>query len=211
MRIFLFVNLLLFTLLVGPVDSFGIRNETIILTDTITKWEPVFGDAFQKGLFRATLEISDNHLTGFIFIKKISDTSYRILFSNDFGMQIFDFEFLEDEFIVHYCFPSMNRKSLINLLENDFRILLFSNTGIKKITPRESDFKEDLTYKIRSKTGKWIFRTSETSRQILSIRSVGKFISKTRIDLGHSDELVTEITISNPLIKLHISMTRISR
>jgi hypothetical protein len=211
MRIFLFVNLLYITLLAKPVNSFAIHNEAIILSDTIAQWDPVFEDDFQKGLFRATLDISDNHLTGFIFIKKISDTSYRILFSNDFGMQIFDFEFLEDEFIVHYCFPSMNRKSLISLLKNDFRIILFSNTGIKKITSQESDYKEDLTYKIKSKTGKWIFRTSGASRKILSIRSVGKFISKTRIDVDHSDELVTGITISNPLIKLLINMTRISR
>jgi hypothetical protein len=211
MRIFLFVNLLFITLLARPVGSFAIQNNTIIFSDTITKWDPAFGDAFQKSLFRVTFDISDNHLTGFIFIKKISDTSYRILFSNDFGMQIFDFEFLENEFIIHYCFPSMNRKSLLKLLENDFRILLFSDYGIKKIIPRKSDYKEDLTYKIKTKTGKWKFRISGTTRKILSVQSVGKFISKTRIELDHSIDSITGINISNPLIKLHISMTRISR
>ena len=126
-------------------------------------------------------------------------------------MQIFDFEFLEKEFIVHNCFPSLDRKSLIKLLENDFRILFFSNHGIKKITQERSEAIEEQSFKIKAKSGKWIYRISAASRKILSIRSTGKIFSKTRIELGHSSELVTGISISNPLIKLHISMSQISR
>jgi len=211
MRIFLFVNLLLITLLVTPIDSFALQNEPILLPDTILNWDPLFGDDFQKGLYRTTLDISKHHLTGFIYIKKISDTSYRILFSNDFGMQIFDFEFSTNELVVHYCFPSMDRKSLLKLLENDFRILLFSNQGMKTITQDQSENKEELSFKIKAKTGKWIYRISSVSRKILSIRSVGKFVSKTRIDLTHSADIVTGISISNPLIKLSITLNQISR
>lgn len=210
MKFFLFAKLIFILLLIMPVTSPALPRGVIVASDTIKNWDPVFGNDFQKSLYRATMDISKHHLSGFIFIKKNSDTSYRILFSNEFGMQIFDFEFLENEFIVHYCFPSLDQKSLLKLLDNDFRILLFSNLGIKKITEHKSGNKEYLSYKIKSKTGKWIYRTSCESRKILSIWSIGKTFSKTRIDLGHSDELVTGISISNPLIRLHISMTRIS-
>ena len=115
MRFFLFVNLIFIISLTRPGTSHALPAGIIKASDTIKNWEPVFGDDFQKGLYRATLDISKNHLTGFIFIKKISDTSYRILFSNEFGMQIFDFEFLENEFIVHQCFPSLDRKSLLKI------------------------------------------------------------------------------------------------
>jgi hypothetical protein len=211
MRIFLFINLIFIVSLTGPVHSHALRDGTIMAPDTIRNWDPVFGNDFRKGLYKATLDISRHHLAGFIFIKKVSDTSYRILFSNEFGMQIFDFEFLENEFIVHYCFPSMDRKSLLEIMETDFRILLFSNIGVKKITQVESDYKEDLTYKIKSNTGKWTFRISGASRKVISIRSVGRFISKTRIELGQSGDSIGKINISNPLIKLRINLSPISR
>lgn len=211
MRYFLFVSLLFISLLISPVTSRALPGIDVVAPDSARNWDPVFGNDFQKGLFRTTLDISKNHLTGFIFIKKTSDSSYRILFSNDFGMQIFDFEFLENEFIVHYCFPSMDRKSLLKLLDNDFRILLFPNQEIKNITQNKSENKEEQSFKVKARTGKWTYRISSSSRKILSIRSIGKFISKTRIDLIHSADTVTGISISNPLIKLSINLSQISR
>jgi hypothetical protein len=211
MKSFLFVNLLFLTLMIRPVNSFALQSKFIIPADTSMKWDPAFGEDFQKGLYRATLDISKHHLTGVLFIKKISDTSYRILFSNEFGMQIFDFEFLRNDFIVHYCFPSLDRKSLLKLLDNDFRILLFSNQDIMKMTKDKPEASKELSFKIRNKTGKWIYRISVASKKIMSIESVGKIFSKTRIELGHSDELVTGISIFNPFIKLRISLNQISR
>jgi len=211
MRYFLFVNLLFISLLIRPVSSPASPDGGFMASDTIRNWDPVFENDFQKGLYRTSLDISKTHLTGFIFIKKISDTSYRIMFSNDFGMQIFDFEFSENEFIVHYSFPSLDRKSLLKLLNNDFRILLFPYQEIKKITQDKSENKEELSFKIKARTGKWSYRISSSSRKILSIRSIGKFVSKTRIDLIHSVDTVTGISISNPLIKLSINLNQINR
>ena len=210
MRIFLYVNLIFISLLISPVTSVASQGRGLTAHDT-ARWDPVFGNDFQKGLFRTTLDISKNHLTGFIFIKKTSDTSYRIIFSNDFGMQIFDFEYFENKFVVHYCFPSLDRKSLLKLLNNDFSILLFPDQGIKKITQDRSKKNEERSYKVKAETGKWTYRISSASGKIISIKSIGKFVSKTRIDLIHSVDRVTGINISNPLIKLIINMSQISR
>jgi hypothetical protein len=211
MRIFLFANLIFFALLTRPLTSLALPGGVMNACDTIKNWDPVFGTDFQKGLYRATFDISKHHLTGFIFIKKTSDTTYRILFSNEFGMKFFDFEFLENEFIVHYCFPSLDRKSLLKLLDNDFRIIIFPNQSINKITQDRSKNKEELSYKIKAKTGKWNYRISTASRKILSIRSIGKYFSKTRISLIHSIDMVTGINISNPMIQLRIRMSQISQ
>jgi hypothetical protein len=211
MKYFLFVNLVLISLLIRPLTSPALPGRGIMASDTVKNWDPVFGNDFQKALFRTTFDISKNHLTGFIYIKKTSDTSYRILFSNDFGMQMFDFEFSENKFIVHYCFPSLDRKSLLKLLDMDFRILLFPNQGIKKISPEKTGKTGEKSFKIKATTGKWTYRISSESRKILSIRSVGKFVSKTWIDLIHSVDTVTGINISNPLIKLSINLSQISR
>jgi hypothetical protein len=212
MRISLFVKLLLILISLGrPGTSVALPGGTNSDPGVAGKWKPVFGEDFRKGLYRATLDISKNHLTGFMFIKKVSDTSYRILFSNEFGMQIFDFEFSGKEFIVHSCFPSLNRKSLLKLLDNDFRIILFPDYGIKKAAMDRSRSGIDTSYKIKSKTGKWQYIISGSSGKISSINSKGKIFSKTRIDLQYSSDLVTGINISNPFIKLSINLDQISR
>jgi hypothetical protein len=86
MRIFLFASIIFITLLIMPFTSLALRDDAIMAADTVKNWDPVFGDDFKKGLYRTTFDIKKHHLTGYIFIKKLSDTSYRILFSNDFGM-----------------------------------------------------------------------------------------------------------------------------
>jgi len=210
MRIFLCINFLLILVFIKPVHSFTGRNEIKTPTDTIEQWKPVFDTSFQKGLFRTTMDIRKNHLTGFIFIKKVSDTSYRILFSNEIGMKFFDLEFRQGEFIVHYCFPSMDRKSLLKLLDSDFRILFFSNNGIKKISLVKTEKKNETIFKIKSEQGKWNYQISTPTGKIFFIGSIKRFISKTIIKLDYSDGITTGINISNPMIKLNISMNLIS-
>jgi hypothetical protein len=197
--------------MIRPAETLALPGEGSGTPDTAIRINPVFGDDFGKGLYRAVLDISGNHLTGFVFIKKTSDSSFRILFSNDFGMQYFDFEFLKDKFIVHNCFPALNRKSLLKLLEADFTILLFPDHGIKKISQEKNKNKEEKSYSLKNNLGKWFFTISASTDRILAIGSSGKFFSKTRINLVYSTELVTAIDISNPMIKLHFSMNQISR
>jgi len=210
MNIFLFVNLLFVLVFAKPVYSFPGRSEMNTPPDTIKQWKPVFDTSFQKGLFRTTMDIGKNHLTGFIFIKKVSDTSYRILFSNEIGMKFFDLEFREGEFIVHYCFPSMDRKSLMKLLDSDFRILFFPNLGIKKISRVKTEKENEKIFTINSEQGKWRYEVLTSSGKIFFIGTISRFISKARIKLDYSGDITTGIDISNPMINLSIIMNLIS-
>jgi hypothetical protein len=205
MRIFLFASFLIFALVrvqAEPCDN----TCTTVTPDSLLPWHPVFGKEFEKSLYRATLDISKHHLTGYLFIKKAADTSFRILFNNDFGMQIFDFEFRNKEFIAHYCFPSMDRKSLLKLLETDFRMLIFPNDDIVKIKEEKSSESDQKVFIINMKSGKWLYRVSAASKEIISIHSKGKTISKTALELERNDESSGKIRILNPFIKLKFIM-----
>ena len=85
---------------------------------------PVVNVNFEKVLFKATMEIRGTQITGLLFIKKMPDSEYRIVFSNEFGMTYFDLELQSDSFNVIYCFEPMNKKMLLSLLESDFRLLI---------------------------------------------------------------------------------------
>ena len=80
----------------------------------------IFDSTFEKALYKGSLDISKHHLTGLFYMKRVSKNSVRILFSNELGINFFDLELTKDELIVHSCFPSLNRTSLLKLLKNDF-------------------------------------------------------------------------------------------
>lgn len=211
MRISLSVSIIIIFLACGPANILARSAEASAVRDTTVSISSVFGSDFEKGLYRSVLDIGKNHLTGFAFIKMTSDTSYRVLFSNEFGMQFFDLEFFPGHMIVHACFPSLNRKSLLSLFENDFGMLFFPLRGIRKISPKSEGNKEERILKVKNGSGKWIFTVTNPYGRIMSIRSSGKIFPKTRIGIKETGRLVTGIDIFNPLIKLHITMEQISR
>lgn len=67
-------------------------------------------------------------MSGFLLIKKTADSIFRIVFANEIGMTLFDFELQVNQFKVHYIFEPMNRKILLHLFEKDFRQLIFNIT-----------------------------------------------------------------------------------
>jgi len=87
--------------------------------------------SFDKALFKASLDIRKQHLSGFLLIKRTSDTSHRIVFANEIGMTLFDFAFHQEAFQVHYIFEPLNKKALVRIFEKDFRQLIFGTESGK--------------------------------------------------------------------------------
>ena len=210
MRNFPSAKLLFFLAFAAMLSSYAGNKDEIDAPDPARKWNPVFDSSFSKGLYKATMDIGKNHLTGFIFVKKISDTSYRVLFNNEIGMTYFDLEFFPGVFVVHSCFPSMDRKSLLKLLGNDFGILFFTDHGIRKIVQVKHDVRGERSYKMTSGTGRWQLRAADPLNSLIFIGSLHKFISRTRIQLDHSGGSAAGITISNPMLRLTITLKMIS-
>ena len=59
---------------------------------------------FDKMLFKATLDIRKEHLTGLMLFKTMPDSSIRVVFTNEIGMTFFDFIIKDGSFETGYCF-----------------------------------------------------------------------------------------------------------
>ena len=171
-------------------------------------WVPALGNNFDKALFKTSLDISKHHLTGLIFFKQTSDTSFRIIFTNEIGMKFFDLEFVREKLIIQYCFPSLSRKSLMKILESDFRLLLPEKfSGQKKII-LENENSGTKEYKVKTASGKYYYTIDIPSHKIKHILSTGKLLGKTRIFFNDTEHPVPhKIHIENPTIKLIMKMT----
>ena len=102
--------------------------------NSIQKFKPVFSVA----LYKAEVNVIGNYLSGLLLIKKMPDSSTRMLFSNELGFKFFDFGFSKDSgFKVYYIIKQMDRKAVIKTLRKDFELVLmeqldFSHAYIKK-------------------------------------------------------------------------------
>jgi hypothetical protein len=171
----------------------------------------IFDSSFKKALYKGSLNISKHHLTGLFFLKRISLNTVRIVFFNELGMSYFDLEITENKLLIHSCFPSLNRKSLLQLIENDFRLLLIADNTIIKVKPSQSKEPEFLVFRVKSKRGSYRYTYEKDSGKIHGVQSSGAIIGRTDLIVYGDDGLQpVKISISNPTIHLHLRMTFLS-
>ncbi len=171
----------------------------------------IFDSSFERALYKGSLDISKHHLSGLFLIKRISGNAIRIVFSNELGINFFDFELKGDEFIVHSCFPSLEKASLLKLLGNDFRLLLIPDTTITRMKPGRSRDPKLSIFGVKSARGSFHYTYDYDSGKIRRIQTSPSFMGRTDLQV-YGDERMqpTRIHISNPTIRLHIRMTFLS-
>ena len=108
-------------------------------TGTITglaKFKP----AFSVALYKTDVDIVGNHLSGLLLIKKMPDSSTRMVFSNEMGFKFFDFEFTPDgKFKVYSIIKKMNRKAVLKTLRKDFELILMERLDSAAVSVRTSN------------------------------------------------------------------------
>ena len=82
-------------------------------------------DGIASGWFTAGVDVMGRRISGLLVIKKIEDGETRVVMTSEAGVTFFDFGFKPGgEFKVHRIIPQLDRKVVINLLRDDFGLLL---------------------------------------------------------------------------------------
>lgn len=136
---------------------------------SLQQFKPVFASA----LYKADIDVIGNHLSGLLLIKKMPDSTTRMVFSNEIGFKFFDFEFSPDgSFKVYSVIKKMNKKSVIKTLRKDFELVLMNglnnnNAYIRRdsvllyyIFPQEKGFNCYIT----NNTGDQLVRLERSSK-----------------------------------------------
>jgi hypothetical protein len=99
-----------------------------------------FKPAFSVALYNTQVDVVGNHLSGILLIKKMPDSSIRLVFSNQVGFKFFDFAYLPDgSFKVYSIIDQMNKKAVIKTLRKDFELLLMNNLDSSKLVTRSAE------------------------------------------------------------------------
>jgi hypothetical protein len=87
-----------------------------------------FKPEFNRVMYKTSADVKKTHISGLLIIKKMPDSSTRVVFTNEMGFPFFDFGYGADNgFTVYQITPEMDKQYLIKTLRKDFELILFRN------------------------------------------------------------------------------------
>lgn len=88
---------------------------------------------FYHVIYKTSVDVIGKHISGLLVVKRMPDSSTRVVFTNEMGFSYFDFGFPPDSgFKVYLIMPLMNKEGLVRTLRKDFELLFFRNMDSSK-------------------------------------------------------------------------------
>lgn len=170
-----------------------------------------FKPAFTVALYNTTVDVVGNHLSGLLLIKKMPDSSTRMVFSSETGFTFFDFEFAVDgNFKVYSIIKKMNKRSVLKTLQHDFELVLMNGLNNSAATVRANEGliyfilpqAKGFNYYIVNATGEELVRMERASNQKTIVEAVMK---------NYVNGVPDTIGISHKTFEFNIGLKRLER
>jgi hypothetical protein len=206
----LLLNSLLLLLLFSACSPGILKNfhKNGDLTANRSDFYPFFPSTDTTQLFNMQVDFRKNHLSGLLLIKSTQPDIYRLVFTTHFGMSLFDLEFNNDTFRINYCMDALNKKRVIRLLENDFRILLFLNLQPNQNFSNIYKHKNSPELEI-SRTGNIYYLKDIKNETLLAIEAPHFFSSLHYDFTGYTNRFPSVIRITHSRIGLKMQLEKI--
>ena len=165
---------------------------------------PYFSDSTKDYVYKANIEAFGNSFGGLFIVKKLAQNHHRIAFTTELGNKIFDFSFREDNFTVNHIIKELDKKILINILKNDFRILVKENIVVDKLFSS----KENVLYQTHV-DGKLYFFSKEQDQlqKIIQVKNGKRTVEFQFSEIN--DDLAKAIQINHQKLRLSIGLKSI--
>ncbi|GEQ85240.1 hypothetical protein ULMS_07480 [Patiriisocius marinistellae] len=92
---------------------------------------PYFADTAQDYVYKAKIDVYGKYFGGILIIKKVNDTSHRVVFTTEFGSKLFDFLYEGNTFTKKFIVPDLDRNIIVNTLQKDFKILITEKVDVQ--------------------------------------------------------------------------------
>lgn len=204
---FLLGSFLLFSCSRTPI------HDTWVWASTVSKQESKlenFKPKFGRALYQTSVDVVGNHLSGLLLIKKMPDSSTRIVFTSEMGVGYFDFEFSKSgKFRVYSIIKKMNRKAVKKTLRNDFQLVLMS--GVGESEPELRYHNQQLFHIFKQGKGyNYYITDSLQTRLILMERASAKKVVVNAWMQDFKNGIPDSISISHTGFQFNIGLKRIS-
>lgn len=177
-----------------------------------TNLKPLFGDNFNSFLFKTNITVYGKDYSGLLVTKQMSPQDYRVIFTTELGMKLFDFEFKDTAFTLHYCVPQFNKPKLLKVIQKDIETLLMNDLD-KKTFKKLNDPK--MLYSVhKTKNGKldYYYFAENSTTHLVKIEHAKKRRKKTTFTLSnYQNDFPSNILIQHHDIKLKIELNLLKK
>ncbi len=175
--------------------------------------KPVFSDHFDSFLFKTNIRIYGKNFSGLLVTKQVQPSDYRVIFTTELGMKLFDFEFTDTAFTLHYCIPQFNRTALLKIIRHDIEILLMN-----KMKSVPVDMFSDTRYRytifrnMQNIFTDYYFFDSTKGNKLSKIEHAKGQIKKTTFTLdNYVEDIPGHIQVKHHDIRLKIELTLLKK
>ena len=158
-------------------------------------------------VYKTKINIYNKKFGGILIIKKTGSEQHRIVFTTEFGNKIFDFQIIKGVFKVNYVLEELDKKVILNTLQNDFYILVKQFIEVDK----QFDSTAETIYKSNfDKDYNLYYFYLKKEQKLLKIVKASKNKEKVVFNfLDTNHNIGTKIDIIHQNIKLKIHLTYI--
>ncbi|MDF2436149.1 MAG: hypothetical protein K0Q95_525 [Bacteroidota bacterium] len=172
----------------------------------------IFGDNFNSFLFKTNITVYGKDFSGLLVTKQMSPEDYRVIFTTELGMKLFDFEFKDTSFTLHYCVPQFNKPKLLKTIQEDIRILLMNDLKGKSFQ-KLADPKGSYTI-YRKEEGSFsdYYFIETATKQLVKIEHSKKQLKKVIFALSnYQNNFPNNVMIKHYNIKLKIELNLLKK
>jgi len=83
-------------------------------------------------IFKSSISIYNNDLSGILVLKKLSNTSCRLAFTTEFGNTLLDMTVTSTGYAKHFAIKKLDRKIILKTLAKDIRALTANDLKVEK-------------------------------------------------------------------------------
>ncbi len=169
---------------------------------------PYFSNAEIDCVYKAKIEVYGKNFGGILIIKKIAAESHRVVFTTEFGSKLFDFQFEDDTFTKNFVVEELDKKFIINILKDDFKLLVNEKAKILEVYESENQ----RIYKTHNDERFNFYFINAGTGQLQKIVNTSKTKEKMEIDFMSSDGKIADtIAIKHSNIKLTIDLEKFKK
>ena len=165
-----------------------------------------FANAETDYIYKAALSAYGHDLSGILIIKQIEDKAHRVVFTTEFGNRLFDFEISQDHFKVNYILEDLNRKIILKILEQDFRLMLQADFTIDAMY---ADGKFNVMKSAVSDRNNYLYLRKDDGRYARLMHATKRKEKLSIYFTSENDIFADTILIQHADIKLRIVLNRL--
>lgn len=159
-------------------------------------------------VYKAKIAVYGKNLGGVLIIKKTAAASHRVVFTTEFGSKLFDFQFEGDTFTKNFMIEALDKKFIVNILKDDFKLLVHEKSKILEVYSSENQY---IFKTQRGARFNFYFFERETAK-LQKIVNTSKTKEKVEIDFISSDGKTADtIAIKHNNIKLSIDLEKFKK